>query len=91
VHPYVQAQRPGDVVCFDAFYIGKLKGVGKVWQFKACDRACSSAVVTMVDRVTSWTTEQFLRAHVVTFFQRAGHQVRTILTDGGPEWQTRFT
>ena len=91
VRPHVEAQRPGDLICLDAFYIGKLKGVGKVWQLTACDAACSYAVATLVDRVTSRTTERFLRAHVVPLFHRAGHQVRAILTDGGPEWQTRFT
>jgi len=91
VRPHVEAQRPGDLVCLDAFYIGKLKGVGKVWQLTACDAACSYAVATLIDRVTSRTTERFLRAHVVPLFHRAGHQVRAILTDGGPEWQTRFT
>jgi hypothetical protein len=30
VRPHVAAQRPGDLVCLDAFYVGKLKGVGKV-------------------------------------------------------------
>ncbi|MDR7536003.1 MAG: hypothetical protein QN183_06530 [Armatimonadota bacterium] len=28
--PHVEAQWPGDLVCLDAFYIGTLKGVGKV-------------------------------------------------------------
>src|SRR5262249_44959544 len=31
----VEANQPGDVVCLDTFYIGNLKGVGKVWQFTA--------------------------------------------------------
>jgi transposase InsO family protein len=91
VPPHVEAQRPGDLVCLDAFYIGKLKGVGKVWQLTACDAACSYAVAMLVNRVTSRTTEHFLRAHVVRSFERAGHSIRAVLTDGGPEWQTRFT
>jgi transposase InsO family protein len=28
-------------VCLDTFYIGNLKGVGKVWQITACDAATS--------------------------------------------------
>jgi hypothetical protein len=40
----VHATTPGELVCFDTFYIGKLKGVGKVWQYKACDAAYSHAV-----------------------------------------------
>jgi len=29
---HIEASRPGELVCLDTFYIGNLKGVGKVWQ-----------------------------------------------------------
>ena len=38
---HVQASEPGELVCLDTFCIGRLKGVGKVWQITACDAACS--------------------------------------------------
>src|SRR5437899_7742691 len=90
VRPHVEAQRPGDLVCLDAFYIGKLKGVGKVWQLTACDAACSYGIATLVPRVTQVTVATFLRGHVVPRYQRAGHPVRAVLTDGGPEFYGRF-
>jgi hypothetical protein len=31
VRPHAVVQRPTDLVCLDAFEIGRLKGVGKVW------------------------------------------------------------
>jgi hypothetical protein len=37
---HVAAEQPGELVCLDTFYLGKLKGVGKVWQVTACDAAC---------------------------------------------------
>jgi hypothetical protein len=43
VRPHVAAVEPGDLVCLNAFYVGKLKGVGKVWQLTTCDAACSYA------------------------------------------------
>ena len=90
-HPHVEAQQPGDLVCIDAFYIGKLKGVGKVWQRTACDAACSYAIATVVPRVTAQAVVHFLRTHVVPIYQRAGHRIRAVLTDGGPEFKTAFT
>ena len=33
------AARPGDLVALDSFYIGNLKGVGKVYQLTAVDTA----------------------------------------------------
>ena len=90
VRPHLAAEHPGDVVCVDAFYVGKLKGVGKVWQLTACDAACSYALATLVPRVTQATATAFLRTRVVPPYQRAGHQVRAVLTDGGPEFYGRF-
>ncbi len=39
--PHVEAEQPRELVCLDYFYIGKLKGVGRVWQLTACDAASS--------------------------------------------------
>jgi transposase InsO family protein len=90
VRPHVEAQRPGDLVCLDAFYIGKLKGVDKVWQLTACDAACSYGLATLVPRVTQQAAIQFLHQHVAPAYERAGHRIHAVLTDGGPEWQARF-
>ena len=38
---HVEARQPGDLCSLDSFYIGKLKGVGKIWQLTACDCASS--------------------------------------------------
>ncbi|MDR7550169.1 MAG: DDE-type integrase/transposase/recombinase [Armatimonadota bacterium] len=75
----------------DAFSIGNLKGVGKVWQLTACDAACSYALATIVPRVTVQSAIRFLREHVVPAYRRAGHPIRAVLTDGGPEWSAAFT
>ena len=32
---------PGELVSLDTFYVGKLKGVGKVWQITGCVVASS--------------------------------------------------
>ena len=44
----------------------------------------------MVSRVTQHTAIAFLRQHVVPAYERAGHRIQAVLTDGGPEWQARF-
>jgi hypothetical protein len=82
----VEAQRPGDLVCLDAFYIGKLKGVGKVWQLTAC----SYGIATLVPQVTHQATIAFLRTRVLPAYERAGHRRQAVLTDGGPDWPGRF-
>ena len=39
---------PGELVCLDSFYIGKLKGVGKVYQLTAIDVFTRCVVVAIV-------------------------------------------
>jgi hypothetical protein len=50
---HVEAQQQGELVCLDTFYIGKLKGVGKVWQITACDAACSFAVAMILPALSA--------------------------------------
>jgi transposase InsO family protein len=87
---HVQARFPGQLVCFDCFYIGKLKGVGKVWQVTACDAASSYGLATVfIGNPHSAVTARFLRG-VVRHFRRAGHEVRRVLTDRGSEFEGAF-
>lgn len=87
---HVDAEQPGDLVCLDSFYIGKLKGVGKVWQLTACDAACSFAIAQIVPGPTATAMAAFLTQVVVPTYQRAGWVVRRVLTDGGSEFKVAF-
>jgi len=42
------AARPGDLVALDTFYVGKLKGIGPVWQLTAVDTATRYAIGALV-------------------------------------------
>ncbi len=87
---HVQAERPGDLVCLDTFYIGQLKGVGRVWQFTACDAACSFAAAWLTTQFSSRSARHFLRRYLLPLYRRAGHALRAVLTDHGPEWNDAF-
>jgi transposase InsO family protein len=87
---HVQAKRPGDLVCLDTFYIGNLKGVGKVWQFTACDAACSYAVAWLTTELSARSARRFLTRYLRPLYRRAGHSIRAILTDGGSEFRGAF-
>ena len=56
---HVAAREPGELVCLDTFYIGKLKGVGKVWQITACDAASSYGVAAILPALTDATAARF--------------------------------
>jgi transposase InsO family protein len=87
---HVHARKPGDLVCLDTFFIGKLKGVGSIWQITACDAASSFAVAMLSTEHTAREAARFLESKVVPAFAEAGHRIRAILTDRGPEFYGAF-
>ena len=87
---HVTATEPGELVCLDTFYIGQLKGVGKVWQITACDAASSYGLAGLLPAHDAAAAATFLRHVVVPHFTRAGWRVRRVLTDGGPEFRKDF-
>ncbi len=77
--PHVEAKRPGDLVSVDTFYIGQLKGVGKVWQYTACDVASSFAVAAISLDHDSKTAAWFLKERVLPAYREAGHKLKPVL------------
>lgn len=83
------AAGPGELVAMDSFYIGNLKGVGKVYQLTAIDTATRWAIVMIVlGPVTAAHTIRFV-GHVVGRMRRLGISVRAVLTDNGPEYTAK--
>jgi len=80
--PHIQADQPGELVCVDTFYVGKLKGVGKVWQYTACDAACSFAVAQVSLEFSAQAAARFLTSHVLPTYRAAGWPLQRILPEG---------
>jgi transposase InsO family protein len=77
---------PGELVCLDSFYIGKLKGVGKVYQLTAIDVFTRFAVVAIVlGPVTGAMSATFIH-QALRLYRRHGIKVKAVLTDNGPEY-----
>jgi transposase InsO family protein len=89
---HVHASRPGELVCLDCFYIGKLKCVGKVWKITACDAATSYAMarVFVMAQPTAKAAERFLRRVLVPHYRQAGWPIERVLTDGRSEFKGTF-
>lgn len=88
---HLEAERPGDLVCLDSFYIGRLKGVGKLWQLTACDAATSYGIAQVVcGTPRPALAAAFLAERVLPVYRRAGHRVQVVLTDQGIEWRGAF-
>ena len=80
------ASHPGQVVAMDAFYVGKLKGVGAVWQLTAVDIATRIAVVQLVVGDKTATVTALLLDHLKKALRKHGITLEGVLTDNGPEF-----
>jgi transposase InsO family protein len=87
---HVQAEKPGELVCIDTFYIGNLKGVGKLWQLTACDAASSYAMAKVVAANNAQEAASFLKNVVAAEVEKAGWRLSRVLTDGGSEFKAQF-
>jgi len=80
------AARPGDLVALDSFYVGKLKGVGTVWQFTAVDTHTRWAVVDLIATDHTAQAAAVFLDLVIERLAAVGVTTRGILTDRGPEF-----
>jgi hypothetical protein len=76
---------PGELVCIDSFFVGKLKGVGKVDQLSAIDAFTRWAVVAIVLGAVNHTHTIRFIGQVLRTYRRHGVRVRAILSDNGED------
>ncbi len=80
------APGPEHLVSIDSFYIGNLKGVGKVHQLTAVDTFTRWAIVWIViGPVTADHSIAFVE-RIRRQWARLGHPIRAIVADNGPEY-----
>ncbi len=80
------AVRPADLVTLDTFYVGKLKGVGTVWQRTAVDTATRWAVCRLfVGDRTAQAAADFVD-HVIERLAEIAVELTGVLTDHRPEF-----
>jgi transposase InsO family protein len=90
---HVEAERPGELVGVDCFFVGRLTGTkGAVWQLTAIDVASSFAwaeLVTCARGNPSGAQTSKLARRVAADLQAAGWQLERVLTDNGGEFRSR--
>jgi transposase InsO family protein len=83
------AARPGDLVALDTFYVGKLKGIGPVWQLTAVDTATRYAIGALVTGDKSARDAAAFVDHVAERLAGIGAELTGVLSDNGPEFTGR--
>ena len=85
-HGEFESEHPGDCVAKDTFYVGTLKGVGRMYQQTAIDTYAKVAFAKLYDRKTPLTSADLLNDRVVPFFEGQNLVVSRVLTDRGTEY-----
>lgn len=85
-HGEFESECPGYCGAQDTFYVGNMKGVGRIYQQTFVDTYSKVAFVKLYDRKTPITAADLLNDRVLPFFEEHGIPLMRILTDRGTEF-----
>ena len=85
-HGEFESEHPGYCGAQDTFYVGNLKGVGRVYQQTFIDTYAKVAFAKLYDRKTPLTAADLLNDRVVPFYDEHEVALLRVLTDRGTEY-----
>src|SRR5262249_49059537 len=85
-HGEFDSEHPGYCLAQDTFYVGTLKGVGRVYQQTVIDTYSKVGFAKLYTRKTPLTAADILNDRVIPFFDEHEIHVDRILTDRGTEY-----
>src|SRR5437773_7746831 len=85
-HGEFESEHPGYCGAQDTFYVGNLKGVGRVYQQTFIDTYVKVGFAKLYDRKTPITAADLLNDRVIPFFESHGVKLLRALTDRGTEY-----
>ena len=85
-HGQIETEHPGYLGAQDTFYVGTLKGVGRIYQQTFIDTYTRVAFAKLYDRKVALTAADMLNDRVVPFFEEQEIPLLRVLTDRGTEY-----
>ena len=85
-HGEFDSEHPGYCLAQDTFYVGTLKGVGRVYQQTVIDTYSKLGFAKLFNRKTPLTAADILNDRVIPFFDEHEIRVDRILIDRGTEY-----
>jgi transposase InsO family protein len=85
-HGEIETEHPGYLGSQDTYYVGNLKGVGRIYQQTFIDTYSKLAFVKLYDRKHAITAADMLNDRVLPFFEQHEVPLLRILTDRGSEY-----
>ena len=85
-HGEFESECPGYCGAQDTFYVGTMKGVGRIYQQTFIDTYTKVAFAKLYDRKTPITAADLLNDRVLPFFDASELKLCRVLTDRGTEY-----
>src|SRR5690606_13218791 len=85
-HGEIDTSHPGYLISQDTYYVGTIKGVGRIYQQTVIDTYTRVAFVKLYDRENAVVAAEVLNDRVLPWFEEQGVRVLRTLTDRGTEY-----
>jgi transposase InsO family protein len=82
----IETEHPGYLGSQDTYYVGNIKGVGRIYQQTFIDTYSKVALCKVYDRKNALTAADMLNDKVVPLFEEHGIPLLRMLTDRGTEY-----
>lgn len=82
----IETEHPGYLGAQDTYYVGNIKGVGRIYQQTFIDTYSKVAFAKLYDRKNAITAADMLNDQVLPFFEEHGIPLLRTLTDCGTEY-----
>jgi transposase InsO family protein len=85
-HGEIETEHPGYLLSQDTYFVGTVKGVGRIYQQTVIDTYSKNAFAKLYDRKNALVAAEVLNDRVLPFYEEKGVPVSRILTDRGTEY-----
>src|SRR5271169_1208936 len=85
-HGEIETEHPGYLGAQDTYYVGTLKGIGRIYQQTFIDTYSKVAFAKLYDRKNALVAAEMLNDRIVPFFEEHDVPLLRVLTDRGTEY-----
>jgi len=85
-HGEIETEHPGYLVAQDTYYVGTIKGVGRIYQQTVVDTYSKVSFAKLYDRKNAITAADVLNGRVIPWFEEQDVRILRVLTDRGSEY-----
>ena len=83
---HIESPKPGYLLCQDTYFVGTIKGVGRIYMQTVIDAHCSLAFGKLYLSKVPMTAVDVLHDRVLPFYEDHGVDIEHLLTDNGREF-----